>query len=175
MQFPISQKTPDAKPSVLSSSVKSDDLLADSIARNRNAAAEPARQMEQMPQQAAIAQVLVKRGLSILDVLPERLLLFQILFRAALDEQDGGNRRDNLQIVAHVSALMRIRDRLQIDTFHQQPVDQQCLIDAANHDLLIEEGINESDALIALTGMDEENIKKTKRTELKRLQNQLVW
>lgn len=30
--------------------------------------------------------------------------------------------------------------------------------DAANHDLLIEEGIKETDALIALTGMDEENI-----------------
>lgn len=30
--------------------------------------------------------------------------------------------------------------------------------DAANHDLLMEEGIHEADALIALTGMDEENI-----------------
>ena len=30
--------------------------------------------------------------------------------------------------------------------------------DAADHDLLIEEGIREADALIALTGMDEENI-----------------
>lgn len=30
--------------------------------------------------------------------------------------------------------------------------------DAADHDLLIEEGIHEADALIALTGMDEENI-----------------
>ena len=30
--------------------------------------------------------------------------------------------------------------------------------DAADHDLLIEEGIHETDALIALTGMDEENI-----------------
>ena len=30
--------------------------------------------------------------------------------------------------------------------------------DAADHDLLMEEGINEADALIALTGMDEENI-----------------
>lgn len=30
--------------------------------------------------------------------------------------------------------------------------------DAANHDLLIEEGIEEADALVALTGMDEENI-----------------
>ncbi len=30
--------------------------------------------------------------------------------------------------------------------------------DAADHELLVEEGINEADALIALTGMDEENI-----------------
>ncbi len=30
--------------------------------------------------------------------------------------------------------------------------------DAANHELLVEEGINEADELIALTGMDEENI-----------------
>ena len=30
--------------------------------------------------------------------------------------------------------------------------------DAADHDLLIEEGIREADALISLTGMDEENI-----------------
>ena len=30
--------------------------------------------------------------------------------------------------------------------------------DAANHDLLLEEGIEEADALVALTGMDEENI-----------------
>ena len=30
--------------------------------------------------------------------------------------------------------------------------------DATNHDLLIEEGIQDADAFIALTGMDEENI-----------------
>ena len=30
--------------------------------------------------------------------------------------------------------------------------------DAADHDLLMEEGIGEADAVIALTGMDEENI-----------------
>ena len=30
--------------------------------------------------------------------------------------------------------------------------------DATDHDLLLEEGINEADAFIALTGMDEENI-----------------
>ena len=30
--------------------------------------------------------------------------------------------------------------------------------DASDHDLLIEEGIEEKDAFIALTGMDEENI-----------------
>ena len=30
--------------------------------------------------------------------------------------------------------------------------------DAADHDLLIEEGIQDTDAVVALTGMDEENI-----------------
>lgn len=30
--------------------------------------------------------------------------------------------------------------------------------DATDHDLLVEEGIDEADAFVALTGMDEENI-----------------
>lgn len=40
---------------------------------------------------------------------------------------------------------------------------------AADHDLLIEEGIEQADALVSLTGMDEENI------ILALLQRQKVW
>ena len=89
-----------------------------------------------MPHQP-VAQLLVNIRVFFANELPQLVLLLLVLRRTALEQQNRRNRRHNFQIAPHVRLLALVRHLAQIHLRHQHPVDQQCLINAADHHILL--------------------------------------
>ena len=128
-------------------SVETKDFLTNPVTDPNHQVAEGTGNMDEDTENA-MAQETVGIGVFLLKIDPELLALGNVLLGSALGEEGRGGNRDDLQIIAHVFALMHILDLFEIDGGHHELVDFQGLINALDHDGLLNRLILTADEVV---------------------------
>ena len=117
-------------------SVETKDFLTDPVTDPNHQVAEGTGNVDEDTENA-MAQETVGIGVFLLKIAPELLALGNVLLGSALGEEGRGGNRDDLQIITHVFALMHILDLFKVHRGHHELVDFQGLINALDHDGLL--------------------------------------
>ena len=128
-------------------SVETKDFLTNPVTDPNHQVAEGTGNVDEDTENA-MAQETVGIGVFLLKIAPELLALGNVLLGSALGEEGRGGNRDDLQIIAHVFALMHILDLFKVHRGHHELVDFQGLINALDHDGLLNRLILTSDEVV---------------------------